>query len=139
VRRSNSDGSEIFRTCTDRPRGPPSLLYNGYRASFPGIYRSGSDINHLHPASAEVKERIELYLCSTFWVFMACPRVKFTFTFRSMCKFSFFCAVLLKIFGDVWVLTRALNKNYLKRSTSRVSLFTFQCRRASTMIITGAV
>jgi len=23
--------SEIFRTCPDRPWGPPSLLYNGYR------------------------------------------------------------------------------------------------------------
>jgi hypothetical protein len=23
---------EIFRTCPDRPWGPPSLLYNGYRA-----------------------------------------------------------------------------------------------------------
>ena len=24
-------GGEIFRTCPDRPWGPPSLLYNGYR------------------------------------------------------------------------------------------------------------
>jgi hypothetical protein len=23
-------GGEIFRTCPDRPWGPPSLLYNGY-------------------------------------------------------------------------------------------------------------
>ena len=29
-------GGEIFRTCPDRPRGPPSLLYNGYRV-FPGV------------------------------------------------------------------------------------------------------
>jgi hypothetical protein len=28
-------GGEIFRTCPDRPCGPPSLLYNGYRV-FPG-------------------------------------------------------------------------------------------------------
>jgi len=27
---------EIFRTCPDRPWGPPSLLYNGYRV-FPGV------------------------------------------------------------------------------------------------------
>jgi hypothetical protein len=26
---------DIFRTCPDRPWGPPSLLYNGYRV-FPG-------------------------------------------------------------------------------------------------------
>jgi hypothetical protein len=28
-------GGEIFLTCPDRPWGPPSLLYNGYRV-FPG-------------------------------------------------------------------------------------------------------
>ena len=28
-------GGEIFRACPDRPWGPPSLLYNGYRV-FPG-------------------------------------------------------------------------------------------------------
>ena len=28
-------GAEIFRTCPDRPWGPTSLLYNGYRV-FPG-------------------------------------------------------------------------------------------------------
>jgi len=28
-------GGEIFRTRPDRPWGPPSLLYNGYRV-FPG-------------------------------------------------------------------------------------------------------
>ena len=28
-------GAYIFRTCPDRPWGPPSLLYNGYRV-FPG-------------------------------------------------------------------------------------------------------
>jgi len=35
VRGSNPGGGEIFRTCPDRLRGPPSLLYNGYRI-FPG-------------------------------------------------------------------------------------------------------
>jgi hypothetical protein len=38
VRGSNpgrGGGGEIFRTPIDRPRGPPSLLYNGYRV-FPG-------------------------------------------------------------------------------------------------------
>ena len=28
-------GGDIFRTCPDRPWGPPNLLYNGYRV-FPG-------------------------------------------------------------------------------------------------------
>jgi hypothetical protein len=35
VRGSNPSRGEIFRTCPDRPWGPPSLLYNGYRV-FPG-------------------------------------------------------------------------------------------------------
>ena len=35
VRGSNPGWGEIFRTRPDRPRVPPSLLYNGYRV-FPG-------------------------------------------------------------------------------------------------------
>ena len=42
VRGSNSGGGEIFRTCPDRPWGPPSLLYNGYRV-FPGV-KSGQGV-----------------------------------------------------------------------------------------------
>jgi hypothetical protein len=30
----------------DRPWGPPSLLYNGYRVSFPGVQRPGRGVNH---------------------------------------------------------------------------------------------
>jgi len=33
---SRWEWGDIFRTCPDRPRGPPSLLYNGYRV-FPGV------------------------------------------------------------------------------------------------------
>ena len=28
---------DIFRTCQDRPWGPPSFLYNGYRVFPPGV------------------------------------------------------------------------------------------------------
>jgi hypothetical protein len=38
---SNSGGGEIFRTGPDRPWGPPSLLYNGYRV-FPGGKAAGA-------------------------------------------------------------------------------------------------
>ena len=34
-------GGEIFRTRPDRPWGPPSLLYNGYRV-FPGGKAAGA-------------------------------------------------------------------------------------------------
>jgi hypothetical protein len=47
-------GGEIFRTCPDRPWGPPSLLYNGYRVFPAGRKRSGRDANPSPPSSAEV-------------------------------------------------------------------------------------
>jgi len=34
-------GDEIFRTRPDRPWGPPSLLYSGYRL-FPGVKAAGA-------------------------------------------------------------------------------------------------
>jgi hypothetical protein len=36
VRRPNPGGGEIFCTRPDRPWGPPSLLYNGYRVFLGG-------------------------------------------------------------------------------------------------------
>jgi len=63
VRISNPGGEQIFRTCPDRPWGPLSLLYNGYRV-FPrgkagGVWRWPPT-----PSRAEVKERVELHLYS---------------------------------------------------------------------------
>ena len=45
---------EIFRTCPDRPWGPPSLLYNGYRVFPGGKERSGRDADPSPPSSAVV-------------------------------------------------------------------------------------
>ena len=56
---SNSGGGDIFRTGPDRPWGPPSLLYNGYRFFFPGVKRPGRDVDHTSPYRADVKERVE--------------------------------------------------------------------------------
>jgi hypothetical protein len=61
VRGSNPGGGEIFRTRPNRSWGPPSLLYNGYRVSFPGLKRPGHGVKHPIPFSAEVKERVTLY------------------------------------------------------------------------------
>jgi hypothetical protein len=33
---SNPGKGEVFRTCPDRPRSPPSLLYDGYRVFLGG-------------------------------------------------------------------------------------------------------
>jgi hypothetical protein len=47
-------GGEIFRTCPDRPWGPPSLLYNRCRV-FPGAKeRPGRDADPSPPSSAVV-------------------------------------------------------------------------------------
>jgi hypothetical protein len=59
-RELNPDGGEIFCTHPDRPWGPPSILYNGYRVFFPEVKLSGRYVNHPPPPSAEVKERVEL-------------------------------------------------------------------------------
>jgi hypothetical protein len=47
-----------------RPWGPPSLLYNGYLVSFPGMKRPGRGVDHPPSSSARVKERVELCLYS---------------------------------------------------------------------------
>ena len=51
---------------------PPLLpsVYNGYRVSFPGLKRPARGVGYPHPYSAEVKERVELYLyalCGSSW------------------------------------------------------------------------
>ena len=46
---------EIFRTCPDRPWGPPSLMYNGYRIFPSGKERWGRDADPSPPSSAVVK------------------------------------------------------------------------------------
>jgi len=56
---------EIFLTRPDRPWGPPSILYKRYRVSLPGVRRPGRGVDHPLTSSAEVKERVELYLYST--------------------------------------------------------------------------
>jgi hypothetical protein len=61
---SNPGGDEIFHTRLVRPWGPSSVLYNGHRV-YPGVNRAGRGVDHLPHTSAEVKERVELYLYSS--------------------------------------------------------------------------
>jgi len=63
VRGSNPGGGEIFSNCPDQPWGPPSLLHNTYQV-FPGIMQSESGIGHPSASTAQVKERVQLYLYS---------------------------------------------------------------------------
>ena len=56
-------GGEIFRTRPDRPWGPP-IQHSLYRV-IPEGKRLGRGVIHPPPSSADVKERVELYLCSS--------------------------------------------------------------------------
>jgi len=49
--------------------------------SFRGVKRPERGLDHPPPSRVEVKERVELYLYSPLWAFVACSRVRFTFTF----------------------------------------------------------
>ena len=45
-----------FSACPDRPWGPPSLLYNGYRVFPGGKVRPGRAADHSPPSTAAVME-----------------------------------------------------------------------------------
>ena len=51
--------------CPDRLWGPPSLLFNGYRDSLPGVVQPGREADHSRSPSAEVKNEWN-YTSSTF-------------------------------------------------------------------------
>ena len=75
VRRSNSGGGKVFCTRPDRPWGPPSLQYNGYRVYFLRVKRLGRGVDRPPSSSAEVKERLELYPYSqsgASWFVLGC-------------------------------------------------------------------
>jgi len=54
VRGLNPGGGEIFRTCPDRPWGPPSLLYNVYGVFPEGKEQPGRDADPSLLSSAVV-------------------------------------------------------------------------------------
>ena len=57
-------GGEILRTRPYRPGAHPASYIMG-TGSLPGVKRPGLGVDHPPPPSAEVKERVELYLYST--------------------------------------------------------------------------
>jgi hypothetical protein len=94
VRGSNPGGGEIFRIRPDGPCGSSSLLYNGYWFSFPGVKRPGRGVDHQPQSSAEVKERVDLYLYSpsgSSWPVLGRTLsllYKYSYSFRSMLPLS---------------------------------------------------
>ena len=57
-------GGEIFRIRPDRPRGPTQSPIQCVPCLSRGVKRPGRGVDHPLPSSAEVKERVELYLYS---------------------------------------------------------------------------
>jgi len=56
--------------------------------SFPGVNSPGHGVNHTPPSSADVKERVELYINSLLSGFMLCYRMNFTFWYRWLSRFT---------------------------------------------------
>ena len=81
VQGSNPSWGENFRTRSQ----PPVQQVPGL---FPGVRRPGRGVGHPTSSSADVKERVELYLYSLLWTFKACSRVDFIFT----CVCVYVCA-----------------------------------------------
>ena len=48
------------------PGAHPASYTMGTGSSFPGVKRPGSGVDHLPPSRAEDKERVQLYLYSSF-------------------------------------------------------------------------
>jgi hypothetical protein len=57
-------GRQIFRTHPDRPWDLTKLVCSSYWLSFPVIKRPGVGVDHPPPSNTEVKEGVELRLCS---------------------------------------------------------------------------
>jgi hypothetical protein len=88
VRGSNPGGGEIFRSRPDRPWGLHNVQW------VPGVKRPGRGIDHPPPSSAEVKERVELYLYSPSGPSWPVLRRSLPFFYLTssvdLCKFAFF-------------------------------------------------
>jgi len=70
-------GAKFFRTRPDRPWGPPSLLYSGYRI-FPGGKAAGAWCYSPHLVPRLKKE--QSYTSTPLTVFVPCSRVNFSFS-----------------------------------------------------------
>ena len=76
-------GGDIFRTCSDWPWGPPSLLYNGYRV-FPGVKSGRSVTLTPHPLLVQWSRKgraiplLPLWAVRPIQSLRACTRMLFT-------------------------------------------------------------
>ena len=81
-------GGEIFLTRPDWPWSLPNLLYNGYGVNFPGLSGRGVVLTTHPRSSAEVKERVEMYLYSPSgpsWPVLWRTLLYFTLLYFTLC------------------------------------------------------
>jgi len=69
-------GARFFVPVQTGPGAHPASYTMG-TGSFPGVKRPGRVVDHPPQSSAEVKERVELWLYSPSGSFVACSKVKF--------------------------------------------------------------
>ena len=115
VRGSNPGGGKTLRPRPDRPWGPPSLIYNGYRV-FPGGKATGTWLWPSIASSAEVKEIIELYIWGkTTWCSLAVCLLAtaiLLYMFRSL--FS-------SIFRTLWIIVAASSVLHAARNKVNIN------------------
>ena len=79
-----------FSARPDRPWGPPSLLYNGYRVFPRGKMRPGRAADHSHPSSAEVLEE-QSYTSTPLWATTG-PVMGLLYLFTlALCEAQYLC------------------------------------------------
>ena len=86
-RGSNPSEGDIFRTRPERPWGPTSLLYNGYRV-FPGGKVTGAWPWPPTPIWSRGWRKSRTTHLLPLWVFVDCYRANFTFTFTFDSRFG---------------------------------------------------
>ena len=156
IEASNPGGVETFRTCPFRPWGPASILYNRYRVSFPGLKHPWRGVDHPHPSKVEVKDRVELFLCSpcrhswpiTGWVlsFLYFTVVRYFNTIlrllqNCLCPYSSYKLVMSKpLCGTVYSLTVVIENpppNYHKYINLQFNLISIRCKQYILVSVTG--
>ena len=86
---------EIFRICPDRPWGPRSLLYNGYRFFLRGEERPGRDADP-SPLLVPWQRKSRAIPLLPLWAvrpvqrFSVCTRVQFTFFIQNVQPYTLY-------------------------------------------------
>ena len=95
----------VFHTRSDRPWGPPSLLYN---RPFPGVKRPECGVDHPPLSGADVEERVELYLYSTSGPSWPVPGWNLPLRLRKQKNTGSFTTLITEIYWSTRTRRRAL-------------------------------